>query len=308
VSYRNLAPGSYHFRVNATDTNGVWSDKVATAEFAILPAFYQTAWFLLLCVVAVLTALYMFYLLRLRQVSHQFHVRMNERVNERTRIARELHDTLLQTFQGLLLQLHAVSKTFGTSPDDARRRLDRAIDQAEHAIIEGRDAVQGLRSSTLLTNDLSAALSSLGQELAPTAAHSLGQGFHLEVEGTPRELHPILRDDVYRIAGEAMRNAFRHADAHRIEVTLRYEEQRLIVRVRDDGKGIRAEVLEQEQKAGHWGLQGMRERARRVGAELELSSRPGSGTEVELSLPASKAYQSSQAGKNWFSRRGLKID
>jgi signal transduction histidine kinase len=190
-----------------------------------------------------------------------------------------------------------------------KRKLDRALDQGEQAIVEGRDAVQGLRSSTSFSNDLSATLNSLGRELTPTTTHSLWQGFHLEVEGTPRELDPILRDEVYRIAGEAMRNAFHHADAHRIDVILRYEEQQFTVRVRDDGKGIRAEVLERQQKAGHWGVQGMRERARRIGAELELRSQPNSGTEIELILPASKAYQSSPVGRNWFWRRAsLKID
>ena len=122
--YRNLAPGSYHFSVMATDTNGVWSDKVATAEFAILPAFYQTRWFSVLCIAAGLGALYLVYLLRLRQVAHQLHVRMDERLNERTRIAREQHDTLLQSFQGLLLHSQAVSNVFSTRPEEAKRRLE----------------------------------------------------------------------------------------------------------------------------------------------------------------------------------------
>jgi ligand-binding sensor domain-containing protein len=166
VSYRNLAPGSYHFSVMATDTNGVWSDKVATAEFAILPAFYQTRWFLVLCIAAALTALYLLYLLRLRQVAHQFRARMDERVNERTRIARELHDTLLQSFQGLLLVLQSGINLLPDRPDAARKRLQGAIDQAEQAITEGRDAVQGLRSSTMLSGDFAAALNTLGAELA----------------------------------------------------------------------------------------------------------------------------------------------
>ena len=117
----------------------MWSDKVSTAEFAILPAFYQTRWFSVLCIAAGLGALYLVYLLRLRQVAHQLHVRMDERLNERTRIARELHDTLLQGFQGLLLHSQEVSNVFSTRPEEAKRRLDGAIDQAEQAITEGRE-------------------------------------------------------------------------------------------------------------------------------------------------------------------------
>ena len=161
VSYRNLAPGSYHFSVMATDTNGVWSDQVATAEFAILPAFYQTRWFLVLCVAAALGAMYLAYLLRLRQVAQKFQTRMDER----TRIARELHDTLLQSFQGLLVILQSGINVLPDRPDvaRARERLQGAIDQAEQAITEGRDAVQGLRSSrTKISGDLAAALNTLG--------------------------------------------------------------------------------------------------------------------------------------------------
>jgi len=305
VGYRNLAPGFYHFSVMATDTNGVWSDKVATAEFAILPAFYQTRWFLVLCVAAALAALYLLYLFRLRQVAHQFRVRMDERVDERTRIARELHDTLLQSFQGLLLVLQSGINLLPDRPDvaRARERLQGAIDQAEQAITEGRDAVQGLRSSTMLSSDLAAALNTLGAELATAGGNQSPPAFHVEVEGTPRELKPILRDEVYRIAGEALRNAFRHAQAHRVEVAIRYGEQQLTVRVRDDGKGISTETLEAKGRVGHWGLAGMRERASKIGVQLELWSRPEAGTEMELNVPAATAYQSRRAWGNWFSSR-----
>jgi len=289
----------------ATDTNGVWSDKVATTEFMILPAFYQTRWFLVLCIVAALGALYLVYLLRLRQVAHQLHARMDERVNERTRIARELHDTLLQSFQGLVLLLQGVSNALPKLPATAegKHRLNLVIDQAEKAVTEGRNAVQGLRSSTILSSNFAAALNTLGAELATVGGNQSPPAFHVEVEGTPRELKPILRDEIYRIAGEALRNAFRHAQAHRVEVNIRYGEQQFTVRVRDDGKGIGPETLAAKGRAGHWGLRGMRERASKIGAQLELLSRPESGTEMELKIPAATSYQSRRAWGNWFSSR-----
>src|SRR6516162_6296316 len=311
VSYRNLSPGSYHFVVAAANTNGVWPDKVATAEFTILPAFYQTRWFLVLCIAAALGALYLVYLLRVRQVAHQFRVRMDERVNERTRIARELHDTILQSFQGLLLVLQSGINLLPDRPDvaRARERLQGAIDQADQAITEGRDAVQGLRSSTMVSGDFAAALNTLGADLAAVGGNQSPPTFHVEVEGKARELKPVLRDEIYRIAGEALRNAFRHAQASRIEVTIRYDEQQLTVRVRDDGKGIGLETLEAKGRAGHWGLPGMRERASKIGAQLELWSRPEAGTEMELKIPAATAYQSRRAWGNWFSpRRSSDID
>jgi signal transduction histidine kinase/ligand-binding sensor domain-containing protein len=298
VSYRNLAPGSYHFSVMATDTNGVWSDKVATAEFGILPAFYQTRWFLALCIAAAFGALYLPYLLHLRRVAERFQARMDER----TRIARDLHDTLLQSFQGHLLLLASVSKGLPKSPanDETKNRLNSVIDQAAQAVTEGRDAVQGLRSSTMRSGDLGSALKTLGEELAAADGNPSTTAFHVEVEGTPRELKPAVREEMYRVAGEALRNAFHHAEARQVEVSVRYAEQQLTVRIRDDGKGISSEVLEAKGRAGHWGLQGMRERAHTLGGRLELRSRAGSGTEVELRIPAASAYQSSAARARWF--------
>jgi len=165
-----------------------------------------------------------------------------------------------------LLVLQSGINLLPDRPDAARKRLQGAIDQAEQAITEGRDAVQGLRSSTLVSGDFAAAFNTLG--LATVGSNQNPPTFHVEVEGTPREVKPILRDEVYRIAGEALRTAFRHARAHRVEVTIRYDEQQLIVRVRDDGKGIGPETLEAKGRAGHGGLPGMRERASKIGAQL----------------------------------------
>ena len=192
-------------------------------------------------------------------------MRLEERVSERTRIARDLHDTLLQTFHGLLLRFQTVSQLLPARPEEAKQRLDGAIDQAAEAITEGRDAVQGLRSSTVETNDLAVAIRTIGEELAADETNQSSAVFQVEVEGTPRNLHPILRDEVYRLAGEALRNAFWHAQARRIEVEIRYDQKQFRLRVRDDGKGIDPKVLGGEGREGHYGLHGMRERAKLVG-------------------------------------------
>jgi signal transduction histidine kinase len=231
------------------------------------------------------------YRYRLYQISKQFNIRLKERVNERERIARDLHDTLLQSFHGLLLRFQAATNLLPERPAEAQKTLASAIDQAAQAITEGRDAVQGLRSSTIVTNDLARTISTLGEELATSETNQNPAVFRVEVEGAPRNLHPILRDEVYRIAGEAVRNAFRHAQAQRIEVEIRYDERQLRLRIRDDGKGIDPKLLNEDGRAGHCGLRGMRERAKLMRGKLAVWSELDSGTEVELSIPASRAYE-----------------
>ena len=187
-------------------------------------------------------------------------------MSERTRIARELHDTLLQSFQGLLLRFQSVLKILPERPQEARQRLESALDQAAAAITEGRDAVQGLRSSAFETNDLANSIIAIGKELTSDAPAPDPPAIAVEVEGGPRQLNPVVRDEAYRIAGEALRNAFRHAQARRITVEIRYDKRQFRLRVRDDGKGIDEEIL-RRQPAGHFGLHGMRERAEIVGGQ-----------------------------------------
>ncbi|HVO60101.1 MAG TPA: triple tyrosine motif-containing protein [Terriglobales bacterium] len=289
VTYRHLPPGSYHFLVNATDANGVWSDNTATVDFTMLPAFYQRSWFRLLCATAFLGLLWAVYQWRVRYLRHRFEITLDARVGERTRIARELHDTLLQKFQGILPRLQAVIYKLPDGAVDARKTLQAAVDQASQAITEGRDSVQGLRMSTLEKNDLALAIRTLGEELSLTA-NQTSPRFEVVVEGTSRSLHPLLRDEIYRVAAEALRNAFRHAQAHQIEVEIGYGEKTFTLHVRDDGRGIDRHVLSGDGRAGHFGLHGMRERANLVGGKLEIWSAVASGTEIELSIPSSKAY------------------
>jgi signal transduction histidine kinase/ligand-binding sensor domain-containing protein len=300
--YTNLGPRNYRFRVMACNNSGVWNEAGDTLDFSIAPAYYQTRWFRSLCVAAFLALLWALYQFRLHQLQQRFNAGLEARVNERTRIARELHDTLLQSFHGLLLRFQTVSNLLPAG--EPKQKLDDAIDQAAQAITEGRDAVQGLRSSTTVTNDLAYAITTLGQELAVGESNPNAAEFHVEIEGTPRNLHPILRDEVYRIAGEALRNAFKHAQAKRIEVEIRYDERRLRLRVRDDGKGIDPKHLNEDGRPGHFGLRGMRERAKLMGGKLAVWSELDSGTEVELRIPSSRAYETSPVRRrSWLAEK-----
>ncbi len=218
-------------------------------------------------------------------------LRLEARVSERTRIARDLHDTLLQSFHGVLPRFQAATIVLPERPAEAKELLERAIDQAAQAITEGRDAVQNLRSASAAADDLAVAIASLGKELVAVSTDqtTAPAAMTVSVEGTPRDLHPIVRDDVYRIACEAVRNAFCHASARQIEVDIRYDDRRLRVRVRDDGRGIQPAVLEGD-RPGHFGLPGMRERADFIGGRLHVWSEAGLGTEIELTIPAAAAY------------------
>jgi signal transduction histidine kinase len=247
---------------------------------------------------ALLWAAYQF---RMRQVQHAFDMTLEARVGERTRIARELHDTLLQSFHGLLLRFQTASYLLPDRPAEAKERLDRAIEHAAKAITEGRDAVQGLRASTVEGNDLAMAIRTLGDDLATDASAHPAPTLSVAVEGQARDLHPILRDEIYKIAAEALRNAFHHAQAGRVEVEIRYDSDQFRLRVRDDGRGIDSAVLASHGIAGHYGLRGMPERAALIGGKLAVWSEVGAGTEVELRLPATTVYATS-GRRSWWSR------
>lgn len=299
--YSNLPPRNYRFRVIACNNSGVWNEAGTFLDFSIAPAYYQATWFRVLCVVAFLVLVWGLYQRRLHLLQRQLSISFEARVGERLRIARELHDTLLQSFHGLLLRFQAVSNEMPQGKP--KQKLDSAIDLAHQAITEGRDAVQGLRATTVVSNDLAEALRSLGQGLAGDESNPSSPLFDVAVEGGDRDLHPILRDEVYRIGGEALRNAFHHAKANHIEVEIHYGASQLRLRIRDDGKGIARDVVEDEERPGHWGLNGMRERAKIIGGNLEVWSSVQSGTEVELTIPARYAYFTTARGHSWFSRK-----
>jgi signal transduction histidine kinase len=299
--YTDLPPGKYSFRVIASNSDGVWNDSGAKLDFSVAPAYYQTNWFRALCGVFFMALLWAAYQWRVRQLQHQFDMTLEARVGERTRIARDLHDTLLQSAHGVLLRFQTVSELLPDRPMEAKEKLDNAIDQTADFITEARDEVQGLRDSTVQGNDLALAISTLGQELSTDSSHHR-PAFRVAVEGESRNLHPILRDETYKIAAEALRNAFRHSQARQIEVEIRYDTEQFRLRIRDDGKGIDPAILSGQGGEGHFGLPGMRERAKIMGAKLTVWSEVAAGTEVELRVPASTAYATAQRS-SWFSRK-----
>lgn len=212
------------------------------------------------------------------------------RAAERTRIARELHDTLLQRFNGLLLRLQAIFELIPRRPDEARELLHHAIEKSAKALAETREAVQGLRAAVEEPNGLVAAIGSLGAELAADLATIHSASLRFIVEGSEWPLDPVVRDGVYRIASEALRNALQHSQCTKIEVEFRYNRQRFRLRVRDDGKGISARALAAAQRKEHFGLCVMRERAGLIGAKISVWSGLDAGTEIELTIAASRAY------------------
>jgi PAS domain S-box-containing protein len=224
---------------------------------------------------------------------------LEARVSERTRIARELHDTLLQSLQALLLKFHSAMNVLPSHPAEARRRLEKALVQAEGAITEGRNAVQGLRASVTTVNDLANDIAALGAELPGDPAGVNPPAVEVDVAGPSRDLNPIVRAEAFRIAGEALHNAFKHAQAQRIIVTIHYEALEFRLTARDDGKGMDPQTLARPQAAGHFGLPGMRERASIVKGQLAVRSAPGGGTEIELRVPAAIAYGPSGRRSRW---------
>jgi signal transduction histidine kinase/ligand-binding sensor domain-containing protein len=301
VAYTTLPPGRYHFVVQAATSRGPWNLAGVTLQIEVSPPWWSTWWFRSIIVCVLLVSIWELYRLRLQQISSQFQVRLEERVMERTRIARDLHDSLLQSFHGLMLRFQTVKLLLPDRPKEAKQVLETAIQQAAQAITESRDAVQSLRTLTSGKNDLIESLTALGEELGALYSNPEGAGrfpeFRLLVEGVPEPLHPVLQDEVYRITRESVGNAFRHAHASHIEVDVRFEGRLLRLRVRDDGIGMDSD-LARYGREGHWGIPGMRERAKNIGGRLEMWSEPGAGTEIEITIPAAVAYRRESSLEN----------
>lgn len=236
---------------------------------------------------------------RLRPKSRQRRGRLEEhfdaRAEERSRIARELHDSVLQGIQGLMFQLQAVRQLLPERPLEAAAMLDAALERGDQALLEGRMVVQDLRESAVKQGGLVKALVALGDEFG-TSPDKLRPSYQVLIAGSPQVLDPAISDDAYRLAREAIRNAFVHARPSQIEAKVTFEKALFSIRIRDDGIGIDARVLARGRREGHWGLPGMRERALSIGGQLEVRSECGAGTDLELRVPGKIAYCRPKAG------------
>ena len=297
ATYTNLDPGKYVFRVQGSNSDGVWNEEGVSLPVVIKPPWWKTQWFRITCAAVLLALLWAVYRLRVRQLHHEFAMTLQARVGERTRIARDLHDTLLQSFHGLLFRFQAARNMLPNRPEEAVQALDAALSRTEQALDEGRHSIQELRSSLSAESDLDQVLITTGQEIA--SSHGNGDGgpyFGVIVQGERRRLAPLIEQEIVRMARELLRNAFQHAHAHRIEAEIRYDAAVFRMLVRDDGKGIEPKILKDGGRPGHWGMAGIHERARGIGAKLEFWSEADAGTEARLTLPAAIAYEKPRSG------------
>jgi signal transduction histidine kinase/ligand-binding sensor domain-containing protein len=285
--YNDLAPGAYTFHVTACNEDGVCNEQGASLAFKVLPAFYQTAWFIVLVILATVLLLWAVLALRVRQVATRIRSRLEASLEERERIARELHDTFLQSVQGLMLKFQSAMEKIPAG-EPARDLMEQALDRADIVLVEGRKRVTALRHSTRAQRDFTAAI----RQLVAYVSEDTAVDVRLTVEGESRGLHPVVAEEAERILSEGLANALRHANARTIHIEILYSRRELTVRLVDDGRGFDQGELQAAAADGHWGLAGMRERASKIKAQLEIASRPDAGTSIELRVPANIAYAS----------------
>ncbi|HET7107651.1 MAG TPA: two-component regulator propeller domain-containing protein [Candidatus Acidoferrum sp.] len=298
VTYNNLGSGAYRFRLMASNSDGLWNNAESAISFEIQPAYWQTWWFRISGLLGFLLAILLFVRLRIRALAARMNMRFEERLAERTRIAQELHDTLLQGFMSASMQLHVVDDRL---PEDspAKPLLGRVLQLMGRVMDEGRNTVRGLRSSDTARPNLEEEFSRIQRDLAISTQSE----FRVIVEGEPRPLRPIIHDELYYIGREALSNAFRHSGAGEVVVEIEYDSSHLRLLVRDNGRGIDSQVLNAG-RDGHWGLSGMRERSERIGGKLKVLSMPSAGTEIHLSVPGRLAFapEFSLRKSSWFSK------
>jgi signal transduction histidine kinase/ligand-binding sensor domain-containing protein len=282
--YTRLSPGSYTFQVSASSGED-WSN-LAPLHIVVDPAFYQTWWFATLCVLSILGLALLIFRARMRFATGQIHARLSERLGERERVARELHDTLLQGFQGLMMRFHLATQSIPET-EPARSEMEEALDAADLLLIESRDRIRDLRYETIEPASLVDALTALGEDFAMPHTWTL----EVLTRGVSVEINPITYQDIYAIAREALINAFRHSRASKIRAELSFEITRLVVEVSDNGRGIDPGILHEGKCANHWGLAGMHERADNLHADLKFIVHPGTGTQIRLVIPAAMAFR-----------------
>jgi signal transduction histidine kinase len=288
--YSELNPGEYRFRVRASLGDDRWTEAYSPLNLSIPPAYYETIWFRSLALVIAVALVLVAYQVRMHQLATRLKDRYRTRLAERERIARELHDTLLQGTQSLILKVESAGQMLPEA-HPARVMLAHALDLADDVTAQGRDRIHDLRTSAELNIPLREAIAAFGQTLF------VGQTVRFEVveTGAVRELRESVDDDVRQICREAVTNALQHAAASSIRVRIIHDPAFFELTVVDDGRGIDGSVLSAGSKPGHWGLPGMRERAERIGGVIVIISYPDCGTTVELRLDAARAY-STQRG------------
>lgn len=300
ATYIRLPPGRYAFELSAAYGDGPWSAP-DSMQLEIPPALHQTKLFLAVCATTVILLLWIAFRVRVRQISKGLQIRLEVQHRERDRIARELHDTLLQSVHGLMLRFQAASNKLSVN-EPARKAIELALDQAEEVMIEGRDRVIDLRIPQHQAGGILRSLAAAGTELA--AVYKVQ--FRTVSQGKFPPLPRVVEEELSLIAREALINAFRHANANRIELEMSSDNKGMRLRIRDDGEGMPAAVIQRSGRAGHWGVVGMRERAEEIDAHLEIRSRPGSGTEVDIHLPWDNLpdhIRATRDWRRWFRRR-----
>jgi signal transduction histidine kinase len=293
ATYTDIPVGVHSFHIRASNGDGDWDREGIVYNVTQKPFFYETVTFRLAAFAAGVLLLVGLYQLRLRQAAARLSARLEERLAERERIARDLHDTLLQGFQGLILRFHNAMMEI-PEREPARQMMESALDRADEVMAEGRDRVVSLHPSFDTFGDLAQALARAGVEIANGSEVKIS----VTTEGQVQTLDPVALDEIYCIGREAMVNAFRHAQGQSIEVEVEYASWELRLRVRDDGRGIDPKILEAG-RPGHIGLASMRERAESVGGQLDIISGPGAGTEIELRVPAANAYRGILVESPW---------
>jgi signal transduction histidine kinase len=283
--YTKLRPGTYRFRFAATNGEDRWKEVASPLVIRVNPAFYQTTWFFVVCCALVLMVAWLLYQARVRYVSEQLRDRLEHRSNERLRIARELHDTLLQSIHGLMLRFHFVVESLAAD-DPVRPALEIALKRADDFILEGRNKVQDLRGESDKDKTLSEMLAQVVREFSHESAASV----RITEEGFTIPLRPLVQEELCTIGRECIVNALHHSKGERIEIDLLYKRRYFRLRCRDNGQGIPEEIIQSGGRNGHWGLQGMKERANSIGAKISIWTEDGKGTEIDVRLNGKAAY------------------
>ena len=302
ASYTTLPAGVYTFHVQGATNRGPWGEPGVSLRITIDAPWWARWEFRTLLAALLVATAFAIYRYRLNRIMRALEIRLDERIRERTRIARELHDSLLQGFQGLTLKFHALAHSLAPG-SSVRSSIEGNLKQAREIIEEARARVRDLR----IQDEPQASLEALVDEFAAILPRPSSTALELRVVGTTQRLNPIAFDEILFVGREAIANAINHAEAARVEVELTYGAREMTLRVSDDGKGMDSKTLEAGRQ-GHWGLQGMRERALSLGASLEVWSNLGAGTDIQLVVPGAVAYTASRSRSRtslvrWLLRR-----